>query len=181
VLKGTPIEAAIHERYRAGAVIGGTSAGAAVMSDPMITGDERRLGGNRPPSDSTQAFLTIDRGNIVTAAGFGLLPAAIVDQHFVRRKRHNRLISLVLEHPERIGAGIDESTALLVTPDGRWHVLGESVVVVYDARQARTTSPTAPVLGTAGMLMHVLPAGSIFDPRTGSVVAFPAGAAGTGN
>ncbi|MGE5413727.1 MAG: cyanophycinase, partial [Syntrophomonadaceae bacterium] len=89
VLKGTRAEAAIEAVYRGGGVVGGTSAGAAVMSTPMITGDERRPGGDRPPSkDSSDAFMTIARDDVVTRDGFGLLPGAIVDQHFVRRRRH---------------------------------------------------------------------------------------------
>ncbi|MBX6333423.1 MAG: cyanophycinase, partial [Gemmatimonadaceae bacterium] len=166
-LQGTAVERAIHARYEAGAVVGGTSAGAAVMSTPMITGDERHRGGARPPADSTDAFLTIARDNIVTADGFGLLPDAIVDQHFVRRKRHNRLLSLVLEHPMRLGVGIDESTALLVHPDGHWSVLGASVAIVYDARHSAITPPGAPALGARDVVMHILPAGSSFDPATG--------------
>ncbi|MDQ6829016.1 MAG: hypothetical protein M3081_09135, partial [Gemmatimonadota bacterium] len=74
-------------------------AGAAVMSARMITGDERKRGGDRPPADSSVDFLTIARGDVVTDSGFRLIQGAIVDQHFVRRKRHNRLISLVLEDP----------------------------------------------------------------------------------
>jgi N-acyl-D-amino-acid deacylase len=169
-LKGTPVEKAIRERYAAGAVVGGTSAGAAVMSTPMITGDEKRPGGSRPPQDangSSSAFMTIERDNIVTREGFDLLPGAIVDQHFVRRRRHNRLISLVLEHPELVGVGIDESAALEVGPDGKWKVLGESVAVVYDARKARVTAAGKRPLGAADIRMQVLPAGSIFDPPSG--------------
>jgi cyanophycinase len=168
-LQGTKVEAAIHERYHAGAVIGGTSAGAAVMSTAMITGDEQRPGGDRPPSDPSNNFITIERDNVVTSTGFGLLPDAIVDQHFVRRKRHNRLVSLVLEGPVRLGVGIDESTALHVHPDGKWSVVGASVAVIYDARQSDTTSGDAPLLGGTGITMHVLPAGSTFDPRSGAV------------
>jgi cyanophycinase len=137
------------------------------MTTPMITGDERQLGGARPPRDRSDAFLTIARENIITAEGFALLPNAVVDQHFVRRKRHNRLMSLVLEDPTRIGVGIDESTALVVHPDGRWSVLGESVAVVYDARQSTVTPAAAPVLGATGLRVHVLPAGSSFDPKAG--------------
>lgn len=165
-LRGTLTEAAIRRRYESGAVVGGTSAGAAVMTALMITGDERRLGGDRPPSDSSEAFLTIDRNNIVVSQGFALLPGAIVDQHFVRRKRHNRLISLVLEHPDSIGVGIDESTALIVEPDGQWRVAGASVAVIYDARQSART-PAGSTLGATNVIMHVLPAGSRFDPRRG--------------
>jgi cyanophycinase len=166
-IAGTPVEAAIRNRYmRAGAVVGGTSAGAAVMSRIMITGDERRYGGLRPSRDSTQSFITIDRNNVVTAEGFGYIDNAIIDQHFVRRRRHNRLMSLVLENPQLIGAGIDESTAIEVKPDGTWQVRGESVVVIYDARKA-TVGPGAKPLGVAGVQMHVLPAGAVFNPKNG--------------
>lgn len=163
---GTPLERAIHARYRAGAVVGGTSAGAAVMSAVMITGDERRPGGDRPPADASDAWLTIARDNVVTGAGFGLLTNAIVDQHFLRRKRHNRLMSLALEHPELIAVGVDESTALEVAPRGCWVVRGSSVAVIYDARKAQIT-PSG-TLGGSGMQVHVLPAGGSFDPATGA-------------
>jgi cyanophycinase len=167
-LRGTRTESAILGRYREGAVIGGTSAGAAVMSTLMLTGDERRPGGDRPPEkDSSDAYMTIARDNVVTAEGFALLPGAIVDQHFVRRRRNNRLLSLVLEHPDSVGVGIDESTALEVDPNGVWRVLGLSAAVVFDARQARITPPSAAVLGAEGVRLHVLPAGSTFDPRDG--------------
>ncbi len=168
---GTRAEFEIHARYLAGAVLGGTSAGAAVMSTPMITGDERRPGGDRPPArDSSDAFMTIARDNVVTTRGFSLIGGTVIDQHFVRRRRNNRLVSVVLEHPELVGIGIDESTALEVGPDGPWRVLGESVAVVYDARDATITPPGAPVLGATGIRMLVLPAGSRYDRATGNAL-----------
>lgn len=166
VLRGTKVAAAIAARHRAGAVIGGTSAGAAVLSTPMITGDERRRGGTRYPSDSGDVFLTIDRDNVMTEPGLGLVGTVVIDQHFLRRKRHNRLLSLVLEGPVRLGAGIDESTALVIEGSGRWRVSGASAVVVYDARGAIAGPASAPLGGT-GIVTHVLPAGSTFDPATG--------------
>lgn len=166
VVRDTKVGAAIRARLAAGAVVGGTSAGAAVMSTPMITGDERRRGGDRYPDDSSAIFITIDRGNVETTEGLGLLTDVVIDQHFVRRKRHNRLLSLVLEGPVRLGAGIDESTALVIGPDRRWRVSGASTVVVYDARQAQP-GPAGLPLGGSGIVTHVLPAGSRFDPATG--------------
>ena len=62
--------------------------------------------------------------------------------------------------------GIDESTAIVVEPGGSWRVVGESVAVIYDARRSALTAPGAP-LGASGVTMHVLPAGSRFDPATG--------------
>jgi cyanophycinase len=166
VLRDTPTLRAIRARFASGAVVGGTSAGAAVLSTPMITGDERHPGGERAPGDSTDHWMTIARNDVITAPGFDFMRAAIVDQHFVRRRRHNRLVSLVLESSQKLGVGIDESTALRIGPDGIWHVLGASVAVVYDARHARVT-PEASTLGASGIVMHILPAGSSFNPRTG--------------
>ncbi|MDB4916921.1 MAG: hypothetical protein JWM95_4565 [Gemmatimonadetes bacterium] len=163
-LLGTKTEQAIHDRYTAGAVIAGTSAGAAVMSAVMITGDERHPGGER--RDTSTAYMTIARDNIVTVKGFGLLSNAVVDQHFLRRKRANRLISLVLEAAPHLGVGIDESTALIVEPSGLWRIAGASVATIYDARHASIT-PVGSTLGASGMVVHVLPAGSTFDPTSG--------------
>lgn len=165
-LRGTRVDSAIHARFAGGAVVGGTSAGAAVMSAVMITGDERRPGGARP--DTSTAFITLEADNIVTDTGFAFLTNAIVDQHFVRRRRHNRLISLVIEREPHLGVGIDESTALVVSPDGVWTVEGAGDVVIYDARRALRTAASNTLLRASGIVMHVLPAGATFDPRTGA-------------
>jgi cyanophycinase len=162
---GTPVQRAMLRRYREGAVVGGTSAGAAIMSDSMITGNQT------PPGDTTgyygDEYPAIARHRVEIVPGLGFLPEAIVDQHFIRRERHNRLLSAVLERPSLLGVGIDESTALEVGPDGRWRVLGESAVVIYDARRAHVTEEKKPLLGATGLRVHVLPAGAAFDPRTG--------------
>jgi cyanophycinase len=164
-LGGTPVQGAMLRRYREGAVVGGTSAGAAIMSDSMITGNQT------PPGDTTgyygDEYPAITRHRVEIVPGLGFLPEAIVDQHFIRRERHNRLLSAVLERPSLLGVGIDESTALEVGPDGRWRVLGESAVVIYDARRAHVTEGKEPLLGATGLRVHVLPAGAVFDPRTG--------------
>ena len=169
VLSGTRAEAGLRDLYlRGGGVLGGTSAGAAVMSTPMITGDERHPGGDRPPAkDSSDAFMTIARDDVVTASGIDLVSGVIVDQHFVRRRRHNRLLSLVLENPRLVGIGIDESTAVEVPPEGPWRVLGASVAVVYDARAAKITPPGT-TLGAADLKLSVLPAGSTYDVTAGT-------------
>lgn len=167
VLQGTPVLEAIRARYRMGAVVGGTSAGAAIMSDSMITGNQRRPDSLGYYGDEYPA---VSRSYIEVVPGFGFLPGTIVDQHFLRRERHNRLLSAVLERPSLIGVGIDEGTALEVAPDGRWRVLGRSVVMIYDARRARVTRSDAAVLGASELRVHLLPPGSLFDPRRGLVV-----------
>ncbi len=164
VLLDSPIHKRLLELYAQGGVVGGTSAGAAVMSEVMITGDERRQ------AEEGREWSTIEEGNVVTVRGLGFIRDAVVDQHFVARRRHNRLISLVLEKPEIIGIGVDESTAVIVRPDGLYEVAGKNQVVVYDARRAATFGTETGRLGAHGMGMHVLVAGDVFDPAKGSVV-----------
>jgi cyanophycinase len=166
VLRGTPVLDAIRRRYQEGAVIGGTSAGAAVMSDSMLTGNQWRPG-EAAAGYFGDEYPRVARASAEIVAGLGLLPGTIVDQHFLRRERHNRLLSAVLERPGLIGVGIDESTALVVHPGGIWTVEGESAVLIVDARHARITEPGARTLGAADARLHLLPPGGGFDPRTG--------------
>ncbi len=121
-LQGTGILEAIRERYRKGAVVGGTSAGAAVMSPVMIV----RSAGKPGTPEINQPIL---------ADGFGLWPGVIVDQHYLKRRRGERLMRAVRNHPDLLGVGIDESTAVIVSGTS-FEVVGPSEVVVIDARKA---------------------------------------------
>lgn len=166
VLQETPVLAAIRRRFRDGAVVGGTSAGAAIMSDSMLTGNQRRPDSLGYYGDE---FPAIARGTIEIRPGLGFLPGVIIDQHFIRRERHNRLLAVVLERPTLLGVGIDEGTALEVGPDGLFRVLGQSAVLIYDARAAAITPGTAPLLGASGIRLALVPAGGSYDPRRGTV------------
>jgi cyanophycinase len=108
IIAGTPVQKAIHEAFENGSLICGTSAGAAVMSKKMITGNELKY-----PGDSSN-FNSIETNNIEIIEGLGMLKTVIIDQHFIKRKRLNRLISVCMENPENMCVGIDESTAILV-------------------------------------------------------------------
>jgi cyanophycinase len=148
----------IIKRYDGGGIIGGTSAGAAVMSEIMITGDEYL------PERDSEPFATIRRDNIITNRGIGFIRCAIIDQHFIERKRHNRLISLVLEHPDRLGIGIGESTAIRVDHDGSGTILGEGLVIIYDARHARDISQDQNGnLSARDLKMHILKSGDQYN------------------
>lgn len=125
VVRHTQIEETIREAFKNGATIAGTSAGAAVMSKVMITGNELKH------KDYASTFNNIETDNIETKDGLGLIDKAIIDQHFVRRSRYNRLISAVIDFPDLMGIGIDESTALLVKGD-HIEVVGESQVIVFE-------------------------------------------------
>lgn len=128
VVSGTELEAAIKEALKKGCLIAGTSAGAAVMSRIMITGNQLK------DTVYNATFKTIRSDNIETSQGLGLLVNAIVDQHFVIRSRHNRLITAILQFPGNTGIGIDESTAILVQGK-KATVVGESQVLVFQARK----------------------------------------------
>jgi len=158
VIRGTRVERAIRARWEKGAVVGGTSAGAAALSTPMITGTE--LGARR---DSSETWTRIERGSVEIDSGFSFITNAVIDQHLVRRKRSNRLLSLVLASPPHLGAGIDEGTAIVVEPNGRWRIMGASVVIIYDARRAERGTTGA--LGARDIRMHILSNGMTFDPR----------------
>lgn len=114
---GTKLHRLLLEAYRSGAAVGGTSAGAAAMTALMIEGADD-VGSAAP-------------GTYKTIPGLGFLAGAIVDQHFLKRTRHNRLLSLLMEHPDHLGLGVDEGAALLVK-DGRLRVLGDASVLVLD-------------------------------------------------
>jgi cyanophycinase len=163
-LLGTRALRRIEYRYERGAVVGGTSAGASVMTATMLTGERRAATGRINEEPNAVAMRSTE-----VAFGFGLLPGAIVDQHFSRRSRDNRLVSAVLDHPQLLGVGIDEETALIVRPDGRWEVLGNGHVKIYDARRAYIINQDEDAVGASGIRMHVLPRGSRFDPRLGRV------------
>jgi cyanophycinase len=91
--QGTAVEKELRKLLARGGVVGGTSAGAAVMSQVMITG-----------------------GNPLAQVGngFGFLPGAVVDQHFMNRNRLGRLLGVIAKCPGYFGIGIDEQTAVVV-------------------------------------------------------------------
>jgi len=162
---GSELHKAVLQRYRDGALIAGTSAGAAVQSRIMLTGNERL----NPPDAS--AYNSIRSGNIETVEGLGFLDEAVIDQHFIRRKRLNRLFSVVLDNPQIFGIGIDEATAVVVSPDLRARVLGEHQVLFIDARaSADISADSSGHFSASGIQVHLLGAGRTFDLKTGKVI-----------
>jgi cyanophycinase len=135
VVLHTPIQRAILEAYRNGSTVAGTSAGAAMMSGHMITG-------NHFLGDTTYyaTFRELRHDNIEIQDGLGLLTSAIVDQHFVVRSRYNRLLSALAQYPGLPCVGIDESTAIIVHGNNV-KVTGEGQVILFsDPKNLRTTT-----------------------------------------
>jgi cyanophycinase len=116
-MKGTILEDALHKRYADGAIVAGTSAGAAVMPNTMIV---------------EGASATNPRIDVVAMGpGLGFLPNVVIDQHFAQRGRLGRLLSALLQNPKMLGCGIDENTAMIVKGN-EVEVMGEGAVTVVD-------------------------------------------------
>jgi cyanophycinase len=103
-----------------GGVIGGSSAGATILGSFLVRGDTK--GNELMVGDHT--------------VGFGFLKNSAIDQHLLRRNRQFDLIEVIQKRPELLGIGIDENTAIVVEGD-RFDVIGQSYVVIYDAKHAR--------------------------------------------
>ena len=98
-----------------GGVISGSSAGASIMGSYLVRGDTKTN--------------TVMMGDHVE--GFGLLKNVGIDQHLLRRNRQFDLLEVIEAHPELLGIGIDENTAIVVQGD-RFEVIGQSYAVIYD-------------------------------------------------
>ena len=162
IVSGTPVGDAIVAAHHRGAVVGGTSAGASIQSSHMVA-----FGG--PGSTPKQRMTQV-------AAGLGLLESAVIDQHFDQRNRYGRLLMIVAQSPQLIGIGVDEDTAAVVSEEGGHQLLrvtGRGSVTIFDparvvtnAYEAKRSSP----LLASGVVLHVLPAGAVFDLDTRTLV-----------
>lgn len=120
-LSGSQTESAIHQAYERGAVIAGTSAGAAALTELTMAGGEVDVEGNL-----VEQYI---------GPGLGLLAFdAIVDTHFSQRRRLQRLFLVVAKNTQLFGLGIDEDTALVVR-DGIGEVVGAGSVTFVDGRE----------------------------------------------
>lgn len=149
-----PVYKAVRDAFEKGSTIAGTSAGAAVMSKKMITGNALKYPGY------TGKYPSIEPENIEIGEGLGLVGNMIVDQHFIKRQRLNRLIAVSLENPEEICVGIDESTAIIVKGNS-FTVVGENQVVVL-RNPLRSKNVQGTLLGGKGLELDVLLPGETY-------------------
>ncbi|HEV2707393.1 MAG TPA: cyanophycinase [Pyrinomonadaceae bacterium] len=152
LLGGTEMQKLITKRFERGMLIGGTSAGAAMMSNSMI------LGGGSEENPRAEA--------VKIGPGMDFLVGAMIDTHFSQRGRHGRLLTAVAHYPQDLGLGIDENTALIVDHT-EFEVIGEGAVTVFDAgAMSYTNLPYVEECGGLALYevsVHVLPAGHKFD------------------
>lgn len=156
VAHNTPIKTAILKAYENGSTISGTSAGAAVMSEKMITGNQKL------EKEYSGTFDNIRYDNLETAEGLGLLKTAVIDQHFLKRNRYNRLISALVEFPNLTGIGIDEATAIIVR-NNEVEVTGESEVIVVRNPKGILKSKKNNLISIENLQMSIYTAGQKFN------------------
>jgi cyanophycinase len=163
MIGGTRLADAIMTRFQAGSVVAGTSAGASAVSSHMIA-----FGASGATPKHRMAQI---------AAGLGLLPGVIVDQHFQQRNRLGRLLSLIAQNPSLLGLGVDEDTAGVVGPDSVMEVIGRGSVTVVDGSASETDAweirGHRPLM-ISGVVLHSLPAGYRFDLRRRERIVAPA-------
>lgn len=156
VIGGTPVAQAIRRLNARGVTVGGTSAGAAVMSEHMIAfGAE----GATPRA-----------GMATLAPGLGLTNRVIIDQHFRQRDRLGRLLTALAYNPFAVGLGLDEDTAAFINPDNTIEVVGAGSITVVDASAIEHSSVASIAEGQpicmTGIRVHVLTAGGSFSLQT---------------
>jgi len=162
ILGGTSLDEALQRRVREGLALGGTSAGAAMMSSTMIVGGIPEA--------------TIRIGTVRLGPGMEFLRGVIIDQHFEQRGRLRRLLAAVAQYPHDIGIGIDEDTAIVVR-DAEATVVGSGSVTIVDAGYLEYTNlpdldaESEGVLALSGIRLHVLPAGFRFDLHSRVAIA----------
>ncbi len=154
-IKDTPLDEVIQQRHREGAVIGGTSAGAAMMPDEMI------VGGTSVSNPSVDA--------VEMGPGMGFLPGIVVDQHFAQRGRLGRLLAALVLQPAVLGLGIDEDTGIIVEGD-EFTVIGRGAVTVVDETSATHNNLKGLLhdepIALCGVKLHILPQGYRFNLKT---------------
>lgn len=156
LLGGTPVAKLVRVRNARGVAVGGTSAGASILSEHMIAfGDEGSA---------------VISGSVRLAPGLGLSNRFIIDQHFRERDRLGRLITALAYNPFAIGIGLDEDTAAFVGPDETIEVEGSGGVTVVDAADVSYSSIGEVSEGQPvcilGLRVHILTAGATFNLHT---------------
>jgi cyanophycinase len=152
ILGGTDTDRLLHERFEAGMVLGGSSAGANMMPSAMIIG-------GAPPGNPRI-------GCVELGPGMEFLTGTITDSHFSQRGRLGRLLSAIAQYPHDIGIGIDEDTAAIVVGD-RLEAFGTNAVTIVDMTDTTHVSTPRAQRGESltlfGVKLHILSHGSAFN------------------
>jgi cyanophycinase len=160
ILQGTKFVDELRRRAGEGLLVGGSSAGAMALGDPMIVRGE-----------PTRFY---EPGAIPQVPGLAIVPGVTVDTHLVARGRLTRLLPVVAARPDKLGLGIEEGCGVAVSPEGVATVIGSGVVCIVDGSAAGPAGQGGDepgrALSLAGLQLHVLADGDMFDLRARTVV-----------
>ncbi len=161
IFGGTEALRIIYRRYEGELfVVAGTSAGAMVMSNPMIY--------------EGQAERANLKGEVKIVSGFGLLDDVIIDTHVDKRGRFSRLAQAVAAQPGALGVGLGEDTGMVVTKGRRIEVIGSGSIVLIDGRNILCTNiadiDAGSPITVQNLAVHILAAGDFYDIK---MRAFP--------
>jgi cyanophycinase len=152
LIGATAMDKLIKRRHDKGLLLGGTSAGAAMMSNSMMLGGESEC---NPRS-----------GSVEIGPGMDFIMGALIDTHFSQRGRHGRLITAIAHYPQELGLGVDEDTAMVVTGN-EFEVIGSGAVTVIDAGGITHTNlhelEKGESLELHDICVHVLPEGAHYS------------------
>jgi cyanophycinase len=156
ILGGTDVARSLRRKNANGVAVGGTSAGAAILSEHMIAFGKE---GSTPLA-----------GAAVLAPGFGLTNRVVIDQHFRQRDRLGRLLSALAYNPFAVGLGLDEDTAAFIDADDRIEIVGSGAITIVDvsalSHSSMATSAQNDPICMTGIRLHILTNGGHYDLRT---------------
>jgi len=137
-------------------LIAGTSAGAMAMSNTMI------YEGN--------AAIANLKGEVKMTTGFGLVQNVIIDTHFDKRGRFNRLAQAVAAQPGAIGVGLGEDTGVIVSEGTQLKAIGSGSVVIIDGRKIDYNNIADVDFGqpisVENIIVHIMSKGDIYHTDT---------------
>jgi cyanophycinase len=153
VFGGSAALTAIRERWMSGAVVAGTSAGAAAMPGTMIY--------NGAATDALR------KGAVNMTFGLGLVDGLIIDSHFLERGRFTRLMEVGATNPEYLGVGIGEDAAVIIHQNQILEAIGPGHVILIDSRDLASSNIADLGMGEAvaieNMILHAMVSGHGFD------------------
>jgi cyanophycinase len=161
LIGGSKFIASIEQRIGLGEIVlAGTSAGAAIMGEKMISGGSS----GEPPN-----HLLVDLTD-----GLGLFPELLVDQHFHNRNRMARLMSAIAAYPDKLGVGIDEDTCAAFRSDGTFEVLGNGTVTIIDPGKLTHTNylnvADATPISLHNLTVHLLSRGDRYNYKQRTIL-----------
>ncbi|MDV6319488.1 cyanophycinase [Chromohalobacter sp. HP20-39] len=153
VLGGSATLRAIRERLRAGAVVAGTSAGAAAMPSTMIY--------NGAAADALR------KGAVNMTFGLGFVRGMVIDSHFLERGRFTRLMEVGASNPEQLGIGLGEDAAVIIYPNRVLETIGPGHVIIIDSRDLASSNIAELEMGEPvaieNMVLHAMVSGHGYD------------------